>query len=698
MKKVLTRAATIMLIGALLLAFLCPGVFVFGGETVNDRGDVSDWTILGLDVPRYTNGTQVKVPLDERRWIHHHKMEVRWKNVQPQAGRFVWDDYDSLINAVLSDGSQSILLVLGGPLPEWARDASFGRFADKAPPRDLNDWYGFCAAVAERYGSVVDFYEIWNEPGWDRDGEAFRLFGTYHFGGQVETDYLPLLQLGYTAIKDKDPSGIVMCGSLLDTLVDDPNVGTGLYTYLLDDASRPRQETALSVKAESAIAAERRLDLSCVKKGILQKGLMGIYAEHTEWYFADGCTRPGFDMWLSLQNREVEDALVTVDYYRGDGSRESRGITIPARSRLSLPVFEKGLGAGRYDSELGDISISLISDKPILAERSIYSNRGSMMNGQADETESASPRTEWSFEYSGGQYSVQDNICLLNPGPKAVAVTLEPFRPGETGESRSVEVAAQSRTMVPVVSGGPQASAADDLSIRIYCTEPIVVERSPRFSCSGTCSGEYTSPGITEPLGQWDFAGDYNKVSIRDSVSLQNPGTEMVRTNLNFRMAKGETLDKEILLQPEAGIEMQASDLLGFGEYCDMVAVHPYRSPGNWGAFYKNLAQALRSIGVYKEIAVTEIGWLHYKDDQPQEFDEQEQADAMGSWGIGPLREAGCRKIWVYKDMDEKPGTSWDKCYFGLFGYDGDPHASWHEYKEWQSKNPEYPLLPSSLP
>jgi hypothetical protein len=242
------------------------------------------------------------------------------------------------------------------------------------------------------------------------------------------------------------------------------------------------------------------------------------------------------------------------------------------------------------------------------------------------------------------------------------------------------------------------ASGLSDASIKVYCSEPLVVERSPRFFCGNLCAGEYTSAGVVEPRTQWDFDAGYNNISIRDSICLHNPGTQAVRASLSFTMGKGETLHKEALLQPVSGIEVTADEILGFDEHCDMVGVHPYRSPGNWGPYYTNLVRAMRSIGVDKEVAATEIGWLHFKDDQPGMFSGQGQADAIGNWGIGPLREAVCRKIWVYKDMDEKPGRSWDKSYFGLFDCDGTPHASWHEYKEWQAENPAYPMLPSSIP
>ncbi|MEW6553589.1 MAG: hypothetical protein AB1384_04815 [Actinomycetota bacterium] len=692
------RVRFIVLVLIFFAALLVPGTPIYGGDGAGGRKDVADWTILGLDVPGYNSRTLAKVPLEERRWIRHHKIEVRWRNVQPQAGPFDWSRYDELIGAVLADGSQSIMLVLGGPIPAWARDAAYGEFADKAPPADLGRWRDFCAAAAERYGPVVDFYEVWNEPGWDSDGEAYRLLGTYHFGGQVETDYLPLLQLAYTAIKEKDPSGIVICGSLLDTLADDPDTGTGLYTRLFDDASRPRQEAALTVRADGDIVAARTLRLVCSRDGLLADGLMGIDPGRTRWFFAEGCTRSGCDMWLSLDNRERQEAAVAITYFRGNGTSESRNIRVPARSSLVFPVFDEGLGVGRHDSKLGEVSIAVSSDRPIIAERSLYYRQGGTVKERNGEPDAYSPRREWACEDGSGDYTVKEFLSLLNTGSQAVEAEIVYRFPDGSSENRHVEVAAQSCGRVSVAPGVTGASCAGGASIEVRGSAPLVAELSPRFYCGDSCSGEYTSRGAGEPRTRWDFPAGYNQFSMRDVISLWNGGERPVRAGLDFAMGRGEALHKEVLLQALAGVEVAAGDMLGFNEHCDMVGVHPYRSPGNWGPFYANLVQAMRSIGVEKEVAATEIGWLHHKDDQPDMFSGQGQADAIGDWGIGLLRRAGCRKIWVYKDMDEKPGRSWDKSYFGLFSYDGTPHASWSAYKRWQAENPSYPPLPASMP
>ncbi|MDI7251720.1 MAG: hypothetical protein QME89_04090, partial [Actinomycetota bacterium] len=228
-----------------------------GAAVAASERNVADWVILGLDARDYVGRISPRIPHSERQWVRHHKVLMTWAKAEPRQDEFNWAYFDQEINARLADGTDSLMLLLTAATPEWARDPSYGSFADKAPPRDLRDWYDFCSRVAERYGSVVDFYEIWNEPGWDRDSSAWRNYGVYHFGGQVETDYLPLLQLGYQAIKEKDPSGIVVCGDLQCVNDPDPNKGTDLYALLFDDVNRPGQDVSVVVDAEQPIVAER---------------------------------------------------------------------------------------------------------------------------------------------------------------------------------------------------------------------------------------------------------------------------------------------------------------------------------------------------------------------------------------------------------------------------------------------------------
>lgn len=693
-------SAVLMVIFTVVLAslYVIPGLNPSTVEYVEAAEGVADWTILGLDVPNYSKTTHAKVSIEERKWIRHHKLEVRWQKVQPERGVFDWDYYDRQIRAVLSDGSQSILLLLGGPVPAWARDASYGRMANKAPPADLNDWYVFCGEVAGRYGAVVDFYEIWNEPGWDRDSEVQSLFGTYHFGGQVETDYLPILQAGYAAVKGRDPAGIVMCGALIDTLEDDPDTGTGLYTYLFGDDAPSGRDAAVEVTADGDIAAERLVYLGYREPEDMGGGPAGEEEARTQWYFAEGCTKAGFITWLSLENPGREDAAVVLDYYCGDGTRESKEVSVGALSRLAVAVNEEGLGVGEHDSAAGDFSIKVSSDRPVLAQRSIYLNyHGSASSATTSGGQGSA--AAWSLAGSG-DLSMREYVCLFNPGPRDAVVALGYNREDGSAMRNEMTVGVDARLTIALDRVGPGIGGAypsgTDATIVVSSDEPVVAERSLSLVYDGAWAGSSSYRGVDSPRKQWSLDGGDH--TMKDFIRLANPHDDPIRVELAFSTSAIHIASAEVLLPPRSRQALDFDDFVGFDASCDMIAVHPYKMPGNWGPYYANLSRAMRSIGIEKELAVTEAGWPHLHDDDPNMFSEQQQADALGDWGLGPLWDAGCRKIWIYKDMDEAPGKSWDKCYYGLFAYDGIPHPSWERYKAWQAANPSYPWLPSSLP
>ncbi len=103
--------------------------------------------------------------------------------------------------------------------------------------------------------------------------------------------------------------------------------------------------------------------------------VMGAEAPREEWFFAEGCSREGFDTWLCLQNPTDEAARCDISYYCGDGTTEERvGIGLAPNSRSTIPVHETGLGLGRATCARGDFSIAVRTTNgvPIVAERPMY--------------------------------------------------------------------------------------------------------------------------------------------------------------------------------------------------------------------------------------------------------------------------------------------------------------------------------------
>ena len=103
--------------------------------------------------------------------------------------------------------------------------------------------------------------------------------------------------------------------------------------------------------------------------------VVGASKPATQWYFAEGCTRQGFDTYLCLSNPGDAKATVTVQYFRGDNQVEEKaGIEVQPKSRFTIPVHETALGIGRRDDNSGDVSMKVTSTNgvPVVAERPMY--------------------------------------------------------------------------------------------------------------------------------------------------------------------------------------------------------------------------------------------------------------------------------------------------------------------------------------
>ncbi|MEP9390777.1 cellulase family glycosylhydrolase [Gordonia sp. VNK1] len=92
------------------------------------------------------------------RWV---RIGVDWTNVESTRGTYDWTHYDQLINGATAAGFKVLAVI--HTTPAWARDRNAsGSF--HALPANPNDYGRYAGAVADRYGSKVSAWEIWNEP------------------------------------------------------------------------------------------------------------------------------------------------------------------------------------------------------------------------------------------------------------------------------------------------------------------------------------------------------------------------------------------------------------------------------------------------------------------------------------------------------------------------------------------------------
>lgn len=146
---------------------------------------------------------------------------VNWETVEPERGRYRWDDPDNTVAAFRSQGLQILLRVHG--TPTWAKPA--GAFLSY-PPDDMADFARFVRALAGRFRGQVAAYEIWNEPNLNYEW------------GYLPPDparYTDMLEAAYGAVKAVDPqawvisAGLATTGDGSDTAMSDLAFLRGMY-------------------------------------------------------------------------------------------------------------------------------------------------------------------------------------------------------------------------------------------------------------------------------------------------------------------------------------------------------------------------------------------------------------------------------------------------------------------------------------
>lgn len=151
-------------------------------------------------------------------WIRQF---FRWDQIEPQPGVYNWEAWDQIVNAVAAFPDMNIVAVLTNS-PPWSRAAQ--QTTVTAAPDDPTLFAAFARTFAERYGSVIDHYQIWDEPNL-----------TAAWGGlnPRPSQYAALLSAAYESIHAADPEAEVIAAALAPTTEMGPeNISDLVY---LDD-------------------------------------------------------------------------------------------------------------------------------------------------------------------------------------------------------------------------------------------------------------------------------------------------------------------------------------------------------------------------------------------------------------------------------------------------------------------------------
>ncbi|EGV27467.1 hypothetical protein ThidrDRAFT_4720 [Thiorhodococcus drewsii AZ1] len=83
---------------------------------------------------------------------------VNWPYIEAQKGVFTWARMQMYVDNKKYIPDSKIMYTFSD-VPGWANGEQRGGYA----PLDMGDWKNFVTRLVDKYGDVIDYYEMWNE-------------------------------------------------------------------------------------------------------------------------------------------------------------------------------------------------------------------------------------------------------------------------------------------------------------------------------------------------------------------------------------------------------------------------------------------------------------------------------------------------------------------------------------------------------
>lgn len=165
---------------------------------------------VNVDLLQYAaadlSGALERISAANFRWIRQF---AYWDDIEPAKGEYDWSGWDQVAAALREYPELEPVVVLMNS-PAWAQaEQSAGERWRTAPPQRLADFADFCSEFAVRYGDLIDYYQVWDEPNL---GDAW--------GGNDPrpAEYVAMLATARRAIIQADPSAIIVAAGLAPTV------------------------------------------------------------------------------------------------------------------------------------------------------------------------------------------------------------------------------------------------------------------------------------------------------------------------------------------------------------------------------------------------------------------------------------------------------------------------------------------------
>lgn len=372
--------------------------------------------------------------------------------------------------------------------------------------------------------------------GWQSLGVRWKPYAWYFAEGTTRGEFTMYI----TICNPGDTDALVSVHYMMrDGSVKDQQVTViahSRYTIDVKQVVGPDKDLSVKLTSETPVIVERPMYFKYGRKWPGGHVVMGQNYPDTTFYFAEGTTREGFQTYLCLQNPNDDVANVKVTYMFSEGQPQEQQVALPPHSRSTIDVNQQ-VGPGK------DVSITVESDVPILAERPMYFKYQGRITGGHVVIGATEPGMHFFLAEGTTRAGFTTYLCILNPGDNTANVTIRyMFTDGQMVE-KVIAVAGKSRQTIDVKN---DIGAEKDVAMEIISDQPVVVERPMYFVYKGIIVGGHNVIAATDPGTEFVFAEGTTRPGFEEWLCMLNPGEVSANVTITYMFSDGTTKEQAL--------------------------------------------------------------------------------------------------------------------------------------------------------
>ena len=315
-------------------------------------------------------------------------------------------------------------------------------------------------------------------------------------------------------------------------------------TYNIADTVPNTDEVSTMVTADRPIIAERSMYGSGRSWAT---DSIGIWGPARTWYLPEGCTGPGFDTWILVQNPSGSSATVQLTFMTSHGPVDGPKVTMAANTRKSFKANNTCPGEWQ-------VSTKVTATQSVVAERAIYGNNSTWAT---DSIGASAPQTQWYLAEGSTGPGFETWVLVQNPGEKTANVKLTYMTPSGQKTGPSLKLAPSTRTTVNLAGNIPGQWSVSTL---VSSDQPVIAERA---MYGNGRRWAHDSIGVSAPASTWCLAEGSTGPGFETWVLVQNPNDTEAKVSLTYMTSDVSRDGPSVVLAPHSRKTFNVADTVG---------------------------------------------------------------------------------------------------------------------------------------